>query len=94
MSIKTPAMTVLAGLAAFAFCVSSADAKSMGGHMGMSGHKMMSMGGHDHHDFRRHRGFGLYVVSGFHNCSYLYDRWLVTGNYYWKQRYFACESGY
>lgn len=43
---------------------------------------------HNHH--LRHT-IHLYL-SGNGGCGYLYDRWLDTGSFYWKRRYFACRG--
>ena len=39
-------------------------------------------------------GFGIIVGSSGYDCGYLYDRWLYTGDYYWKHRYYSCRSGW
>ena len=91
MSTKSLIIAAAVGLAALAGGVGAANAKNMGmgKSMGMSKGIGMSM---DHHNFYRHdHGLRIIVGSGYSDCSYLYDKWLYTGDYYWKGRYYECK---
>jgi hypothetical protein len=88
MSTKSLMIAAAVGLATLAGGVGAASAHQMG--MGKSmGMSMM------HHDFFRHdHGLRIIVGTGYSDCSYLYDKWLYTGDYFWKGKYFQCKYGY
>lgn len=53
-----------------------------------------SANGMHNHFFHHRPAFGIIVGSSGYDCGYLYDRWLYTGDYYWKQRYYRCRNGW
>lgn len=86
MSIKTILIATVAALVT-AFGAGSASAHKMGGMPMHSGSSMHMMSDH-HHFYRSH----LYVVSPSYGCGYYYDKWLLTGSFYWKQQYYVCKG--
>ena len=91
MSTKSLIIAAAVGLAALAGGVGAADAHQMGMNKSMGMNKIMSTS-MNHHDFYRHdHGFRIIVGSGYSDCSYLYDKWLYTGDYYWKGRFYECK---
>jgi hypothetical protein len=57
--------------------------------------------GHGHHHGRHHhhRHFGfyaapIYVAPAYESCGYAYHRWMATGSFHWKKRYYACKGWY
>ncbi|MFT3731703.1 MAG: hypothetical protein QM780_09840 [Hyphomicrobium sp.] len=74
-------LAAAAGLAMWVTGVSSASANGM----------------HMHNHFFHHRpALGLIIGSAGYSsgCGYLYDRWLYTGDYYWRFKYRRCLSGW
>jgi hypothetical protein len=54
--------------------------------------------GDDHHGrrFGRFPGRGIYLYTGERGsggCGYAYRKWQVTGNRYWRARYYDCRNG-
>jgi hypothetical protein len=54
-------------------------------------------GRHHHHGIKHHRHVFIhrapvYLAPIYHDCSYAYAKWQVSGSYYWKKRYFACKG--
>jgi hypothetical protein len=91
MSTKSLIIAAAVGLAALAGGVGAADAHQMGMNKSMGMNKVMGMS-MNHHDFYRHdHGLRIIVGSGYSDCSYLYDKWLYTGDYYWKGRFYECK---
>jgi len=68
---------------------SAANARGMGMHM----HSISPMPMHNNF-FRHHHDLGLIVASTGSGCGYLYDRWIATGDYYWRNRYESCRLGW
>jgi len=80
MKTKIHFLAAAAGLATLVGGISAASAH--GGH-----------GMHQGHFFHHGFGPGLIISTG-HDCSYAFDRWQLTGSYYWKHRYFDCRNGW
>jgi hypothetical protein len=98
MSTKSLMIAAAVGLATLAAGVGAADAHSMGNSMGMSMNKGMNSGmnsGTSHRDFFRHdHGLRIIVGSSYPDCSYLFDKWQLTGDFFWKKRFLQCKYGY
>lgn len=87
MSKTSFAIAAAVALATLTGGISAASAGGMGMHM----HGMAPM--HVHNDFfRHHRGIGIIVANATGGCGFLYDRWLATGDFYWKYRFESCRS--
>jgi hypothetical protein len=81
MSTKSLMIAAAVSFATLAGGVGAANAHQMG--MGMS---MV------HHDIFRHdHGLRIIVGTGYSDCSYLYDKWLYTGDYFWKGKFYECK---
>ena len=94
MSTKSLTIAAAVGLAALAGGVGAADAHQMGTGKSMGMNKVMGTS-MNHHDFYHHdHGLRIIVGSGYAGCSYLYDKWLYTGDYIWKAKFLACKYGY
>ena len=91
MSTKSLIIAAAVGLATLAGGVGAADAHQMGTGKSMGINKVMGMS-ISHHDFYRHdHGLRIIVGSGYSDCSYFYDKWLYTGDYYWKGKFYECK---
>jgi hypothetical protein len=90
MSAKSILLSAAAAaVVALAGGVTAASAHGHGGH-GHMGHGHMG-----HHHFFHHRfGPRVFVGGGYSDCGYLYNRWTLTGSYYWKRRYLQCRYGW
>ncbi len=44
--------------------------------------------------FQHHRRLGIIIANTGVGCGYLYDRWLATGDYFWKRKFYLCRSGW
>lgn len=90
MSKTSFAVAAVVAFAALAGGISSASAG--GNHMHMQMHNM-----HNgmHNNFFRHRPrLGIIIANSGVGCGYLYDRWLATGDYFWKRKYYLCRRGW
>jgi hypothetical protein len=84
---------------AFAAAAGTSAANAAGMHMnnGSSMHSMnmhssgMSMPDHMYH---HHPRFGVIIANTGSGCGYLYDRWIYSGDYFWKRKYEACRFGW
>jgi hypothetical protein len=87
---------LLAATAAIATLTGGLSVANARGGMGMHMHSItaMPMHTHDNNFFRHHRGLGLIVATTGSGCGYLYDRWIYTGDYYWKYKYNRCLGGW
>jgi hypothetical protein len=85
---------LLAAAAALATLTGGLSAANARGGMGMHMHGMMSMPTHNNSFFRHHRSLPLIVATTGSGCGYLYDRWIYTGDYYWKHKYNRCLGGW
>jgi hypothetical protein len=48
-----------------------------------------------HNNFFRHRPrLGIIIASTGVGCGSLYDRWIYSGDYFWKRKYDFCRSGW
>jgi hypothetical protein len=82
----------LAAAIALAILTGGISAASAGGMHGMRMHSAPMPMHLQNNFFRHHRGIGLIVANATGGgCGYLYDRWLATGNFYWKHRYEDCR---
>lgn len=95
MSKTSFAVAAVLGLVALTSGISAANAGGMHMHSqsGMHMPKIMSM--HDHmsdHFFRHRPRLGFIIANTGVGCEYLYDRWLYTGDYYWKRKYYLCRN--
>ncbi|MBS0235194.1 MAG: hypothetical protein JSR99_17140 [Proteobacteria bacterium] len=91
MSKTSFAVAAVGAFAALSGGISSANAG--GNHMHMQMHNSMHNG--MHHDFFRHRPrLGIIIANTGVGCGYLFDRWLATGDYFWKRKYSLCRSGW
>jgi hypothetical protein len=73
--------TKLASVAALAM-VAAGSTSAFAGHNNGMGMKSF------HHHHRHH--LQLYFGGG--GCGYYYDRWLDTGRFYWKRKFYICKG--
>jgi hypothetical protein len=85
------AVAAVVALAALTGGISCANAG--GNHMQM--HMLNNMHNGMHNNFFRHRPrLGIIIASTGVGCGSLYDRWIYSGDYFWKRKYDFCRSGW
>lgn len=90
MSI-TSRSAALAVAAALALLGGGGAAEAHGKHFGF--HGFHGHGFHDSYVFS-HRPRLRIVIGGGESCGYYYDRWRLSGSFYWKEKYLDCRGWY
>lgn len=76
--------------------MSCANAGGMRMHSGPALHSINMHSGMSmpNHLLRHHPRLGVIIAAAGVGCGDIYDRWIFTGDYFWKYKYEACRYGW